>query len=331
MDAQTLASILAALATTFPDFVVYTTIDTDIVVIARKGGPPGPFQAEALQHAALAPLLQRLRLDPEVVRRRTIAKWGTLGPYFTGAYAMPANSDFFPVVEHRAARTRFTRDRVSDLVSLLGSPVPMLEMLDHGIAPPLARHGAALVTVPERAGAAAWTAYDIVMHADAPSAATFVEPIELSAQLVRVWASQCKSELGFTQVFSHMLAVAESVNPNLHPQAAGALWRRIADSACARALNPADRLWIELFAAVGARDAARMSEIGARVLDTQRDARGPAAEYAFMAAVTGSLKAGDVARARQLLAEGARSWLRPGEHVNEMSYLFNLARAAKPQ
>ena len=61
-----------------------------------------------------------------------------------------------------------------------------------------------------------------------------------------------------------------------------------------------------------------------------RDARGPAAEYAFMAAVTGNLRTGDVARARELLAEGTRSWLRPGEHVNEMGYLFNLARTRTP-
>ena len=43
MDAQTLASILAAVSKTFPDFVIYTSIDADIMLIARKGGPPGPF------------------------------------------------------------------------------------------------------------------------------------------------------------------------------------------------------------------------------------------------------------------------------------------------
>jgi hypothetical protein len=41
MDAPTLASILAAVSEDLPDFVVYTTIDTDIVLIARKGGRRG--------------------------------------------------------------------------------------------------------------------------------------------------------------------------------------------------------------------------------------------------------------------------------------------------
>jgi predicted membrane-bound spermidine synthase len=325
MDAPTLASILAAVSETFPEFVVYTTIDTDIVLIARKGGPPGPFQAEALADPALKPLLERLRLtDAETVRRRTVASWKTLAPYFGGSYAMPANSDYFPVVEHRASRTRFTRERVADLVNLVDAPVPMLEMLDHGMPPPLARREVSRVSVPESATAAAWGAYDIVML-PVPAKATYTQPLELSAQLARVWTTQCRTALGFEQAFSHLLAMAETVNPHLHPQAVAPLWRRIGESECARSLEPAERVWIDLFAAVGARDAERMAELGVKALEAQRDARGPAAEYAFMAAVTAAIKKGDQALARRLLEQGARAWLRPGERRNEMGYLFNLA------
>lgn len=330
MDSATLGSILKAVSKTFPEFVIYTTIDTDIVLIARKGGPPGSFRGEVLEHPGLRPLLERLKLtDAEVIRRRSVGNWRTLAPYFDGSYGMAPNSDFFPIVDHRASRTRFTRDRVNDLVDLLGAPVPMLEMLDHGVLPPPTRRDSARVTVPEAAGAAGWIAHDIVQSANPVVTATYNESLELSAQLVRVWIGQCK-ELTFPQVFPHLLAVAETVNPNLHPQPAGALWRRVGDSACARALDPADRLWIDLFAAVAARDAAKMFELGTQALGTQQNARGPAAEYAFMAAVTGALKQGDRARALQLLDEGTRSWLRPGQRRSEMGYLFNLANAKRP-
>jgi predicted membrane-bound spermidine synthase len=312
MDGATLASI-------------YTTIDTDIVLIARKGGPPGPFRAEALDSPALRPLLERLRLtDVETVRRRTVGGWKTLAPYFAGRYAMPANSDYYPVVEHRASRTRFTRDRVSDLVDLVDAPIPMLEMLDHGMPPPLARRDVARVSVPESATAAAWNAYDIVMQ-PTPGKATYTQSLELSAQLVRVWSTQCRTALSFEQAFSHLLAVAEVVNPHLHPQAVAPLWKRVGDTECARSLEPAQRVWIDLFAAVGARDARRMAELGIRALETQHDARGPAGEYAFMAAVTGALGIGDRVLAKKLFDLGARSWLRPGERGHEIGYLFNLA------
>jgi spermidine synthase len=327
MDAQTLASILAAVAHTFPEFAIYTTIDTDIVLIARKGGPAGSFRPEVLGNAKVAPLAARLKLDsPEAVARRLVGHWTTLRPYFEGSYGMPANSDYFPVVDNRASRTRFTREKVTDLVELLGSPIPLLEMLDHGVVPARERRNASRVTVPEGNTAAAWAMHDIIMR-QASSTSTFSEAHEVSAQLVRQWAAQCRPELTFMQAFPHMLVVAETINTGLHPDVSGAVWRRLAESACGRSLEPQDRLWLELFAAVSARDAAAMADKGARVLDLQRNARGPAAEYAFMAAVTAALRQGDAARARALLEEGTRTWLRPGERRSEMGYLFNLANS----
>ena len=327
MDAATLASILRAVSRTFPDFAIYTTIDTDIVLIARKGGPAGSFDPEVLGYERLAPSVKRLRLDsPDAVARRLVGHWRTLGPYFEGSYGMPPNSDYFPVVENRASRSRYTRDKVTDLVDLLAAPVPMLEMLDHGIAPAPQRRESSRVTVPEGNTAAAWVVHDIIMR-EGPSTATFTEGFEVSAQMVRQWAADCRQELRFAQVFGHLLTVAETVNPGLHPRVAGALWRKLADSPCGRALDPLDRVWLELFAAVAARDPAAMADKAMRALDGQRNQRGPAGEYAFMAAVTAALKLGDAAGARALLEEGTRTWLRPGVRRNEMAYLYNLAVA----
>jgi hypothetical protein len=181
------------------------------------------------------------------------------------------------------------------------------------------------VTVPEGATSAAWTAYDILMQPEPPPSVTFTEPLEISAQLVRQWAVHCRSGLGFSQVFGHALAVAETLNPHLHPSIAAAPWRLIGDSPCARALAPDERLWLDLFGAVAARDAARMTALGIRALQAQPNARGPATEYAFMAAVSGAIHVGDIATAKRLLSEGTKKWLRPGQRGVEMSYLFNLA------
>jgi hypothetical protein len=329
MDGPTLASILEALSNTFPEFAIYTTIDSDIVVIARKGGAPGAFNPEVLAFPKLAPLVARLKLDgSDAVARRLVGHWTTLGPFFEGSYAVAANSDYFPIVDSRASRTRFTREKVTDLLDLLTAGVPMLEMLDHGVLPPRERRASSRVTAPEGTTAAAWIVHDIILRPGASKAA-FTEPHEMSAQMVRQWAASCHPELSFAQVFPHLLAVAETVNPGLHPEVSGALWKRLADSSCARALDPLDRVWLDLFAAVSARDAPAMAEHAGRVLEGQRNARGPAAEYGFMAAVTAALKMRDKQRARWLLEEGARSWLRPGERSSELHYLFHLARTAR--
>jgi len=325
MDAPTLASILKAVSKTFPQFVVYSSIDTDIVLIARKGGPPGPFHGEVLGFPRLQPMLAKLKLtEPDVVRRRAIAHWSTLEPYFS-SFGVAANSDYFPIVDQRASKTRFTRDRVTDLVDLQSAPVPILEMLDHGIVPPAVRRDVARVTVPEAAAAAAWVAHDLVMQPGPPASAMLSDPLEVSARLVRLWTTQCRSEMGFVHVFGHLLALAEAVNPNLHPDVAGALWRRVGDSPCAKALPAQERQWIELFAAVAARDADRMAAIAARILEAERHARGPAGEYALIAAVTAAIRRGDLAGANELLSQGTKSWLRPGQRASEMGYLYNLA------
>ena len=131
------------------------------------------------------------------------------------------------------------------------------------------------------------------------------------------------------QAFGHLLAVAETVNTGLHPRVAGELWQRLGESPCARALPAGDRVWLELFAAVGARDAARMSDAAGRALESQRNAKGPATEYAFMAAVTAAVRQGDRARAMALLEEGQRSWLRAGSRRVELAYLYNLTAAMR--
>ena len=48
-------------------------------------------------------------------------------------------------------------------------------------------------------------------------------------------------------------------------------------------------------------------------------------EYAFTATLTGLLCVGDVERARALLAEGPKAWLRPGSAGTELAYLHAIA------
>jgi spermidine synthase len=330
MDSATLASILLAVSKTFPEFMVYSSIDMDIVLIARKGGAPGPFRADALSFPALQPMLQRLKLgEADVVRRRAVGHWSTLGPYFT-RFGVAPNSDYFPVVDHRASKTRFTRDRVVDMVQLQTSEVPLLEMLDHGQAPPAARHDVAQVTIPETAAASAWNAYELVVNAGAVEVPITAGSLQASAHLARSWSTGCGPELEFGQVLPHLVAMAAAMNPYLHPRQATQVWDRLSGSRCARAMGPAERNWLELFSAVAARDADRMAKAGALALQAHGDSRGPAAEYAFVAAVTAAVCRRDPARAMALLEEGTRKWLRPKESRADLSYLFAMASNKVP-
>ena len=90
---------------TLADRIFSRRLATDIVLIARKGGPAGAFDTKVLEHPKLAPLVARLKLDtPGAVTRRVVGHWATLGPYFEGSYGMPANSDYYPVLDLNAAK-----------------------------------------------------------------------------------------------------------------------------------------------------------------------------------------------------------------------------------
>src|SRR5262249_44352312 len=136
MDDATIATIFEAVSRTFPDFVVYTSIDADVVLIARKGGPVGRFDERVMQFPGIKPVAARLGLDqPGAVLRRPMGSANAVLALFRSGKASVANSDFYPIVDQRASKTRFTQANVKNLMELQGSPLPLLEMLDGSLHP----------------------------------------------------------------------------------------------------------------------------------------------------------------------------------------------------
>jgi predicted membrane-bound spermidine synthase len=328
MDSTTLASIFAAVSKTFPEFVVYSTIDADIVLIARKGGPPGELDPSVLKIAGLQPILRRLKMvDPDVVLRRKVASSQMLMPMFA-RFLAPTNSDYFPFVEQRASKTRFTQARVAELSELSGAPIPMLEMLGGAPQPSAQRHDVIPATLLDVAVNEAWTVRDGILGGRAglpPS--VIVEPRELSARLVLQWADGCSPTLTFDQILPAMVSVAETTVPFLNPQVGTAVWKRLRDTRCGRAVNQQQARWLDLFEAASRRDSAVMAETGMEILRGTRGLRNPASEFVFLATATALVCRGDHAHARALL-ETSHEWMRPSVRATELHLLRSLSRSA---
>ena len=92
------------------------------------------------------------------------------------------------------------------------------------------------------------------------------------------------------------------MNPYLPPEEAAAVWSRFQSSACYGTLRDFQRRWIDLYGAVGARDAKRMAALASELLATQEVGR-EAREYLVVAGMAGYLAAGQPGEARAL-------WLR---------------------
>lgn len=324
MDEATLASIFGALAKTFPDFAVYSTIDSDIVVIARKGGAPGRFDAKVLQWPAVKAFGERLKIgDIDAIDRRLLGSAATVRAVFK-AYGAPANSDYFPIVDLQSARTRFIQARVTALTDLQMSHLPLLEMLDGSFRPSRKRPETYAWALTDAAAMAAWSLRDSSLGAhNAGSSTEFSDNHHVAAQLVELWSSGCPASFGFDKVLPHLVSVA-GANAHLPKGVAVEMWKRLGASACAKRLSSADYAWFDLFAAVAARDPDNMSAVGATLLEANRGTHSAATEYAFLATVAGHVCRGRAAPAEQLFELAAREWIRPGQHVLQLRYLYSL-------
>ena len=328
MDMQTLASILAAVSKTFPEFAIYSSIDSDIILIARKGGGPGRFDDSVLQYPALKPLLAKLKLEePALIHRRVVAHWSAIKP-FVATYGFTPNSDYFPLVDQRASKTRFTQVRADELTQLQATALPLLELFEPSLRPRPGRYVTLPVTYVDHAITDAWLVHDLILGTGKASSPSLTAGSEMPSRFIREWAMDCPADVPFERVLPILSVIAERLNPRVPPEDALAVWKWLGTSKCGRTLTVEQRQWIELFAAVAARDAQHMAVTGTAILDRTRGTRDESTEYAVMASAAGLLCEGEKDRAQAVLDAAYRNWIRSGDRQIEMRYLR--AQAAQP-
>ncbi|MGW8271141.1 MAG: hypothetical protein ACWGNS_11850 [Burkholderiales bacterium] len=232
---------------------------------------------------------------------RYLGSRATLEPLFT-SYAMPANSDYYPILDLNAAEQRFMDRSASSVVGMLNEGVPILELLEPG------RSGRPVN--PLYQGAETFERIDNVRRAHyalgfllGPKipAPEHIDPaFQKDLELVQLRLLGCHAPRTLDVWLHALLRVARAVNPFVDPDQAAALWSRIRLQPCFESLYPFQQQWIALFEAVGARDAGRMAEVATQLLETQPSLRAEARVYLIDAATSGALALGERERAAEL-------------------------------
>src|SRR5205823_6796069 len=129
IDVPLVVSVLQAIEANFADYVVYASGDFDLLIAASNGRKFGTPDAEVLQNPLLASALGRIGVfgvqDLEVRRIGDRKSWQGL----SAAVPVPMNSDYFPVLDQNAARTRFLGISALPLPVFTSAYFPVLEML----------------------------------------------------------------------------------------------------------------------------------------------------------------------------------------------------------
>ena len=327
MDAPTLASILEAVAKTFPDFVIYSSNESDLVLIARKGRAPSAPDLQLLDWPAMRSVVDRLKLgDPVVLQRRSFGSSASVLALFR-AMGVPANSDYHPLVEQRTSRTRFTKESVTELLEMQASDMPLLEMFDGTLRAGDHPVKSLATTVPERAALDAWGFRELLMKPGfvPPGPLPASDSREHAAKRIAEWTATCPANQPFDRLLPSIVEMARVINPNVDRKSASDVWRMMLDSRCGHRLTPEERHWLELLAAVAARDADGMSRVGIEVLDASRGRRDAVTQYAFEATATGLVCRHEFAQANKLFELGTHDWLPEGKAPISLRYLYALA------
>jgi spermidine synthase len=302
IDASMLASVMGALGAEFPYYAIYAPSDHDVLIVASDAPVPRAPQAAIFEQPGLAKELWTVDvLSIGDLDARYLGNRATLEPLFA-SYGMPANSDYRPILDLNAAKQRFMERTATGVVGLLNEGVPILELLEPGrsLRPidPLFKGAQAFERI-ENARLARY-ALDFLLGPRVPAPEGIASGLQKDLEIVQLRLLDCRTPRTLDVWLNALLRVARQVNPYVSAGEADALWSKIRALPCFATLYEFQRQWIELFAAVGGRDAARMAAVGETLLRTQPSLSSDAREYLLQATMSGALVAGERARAAAL-------------------------------
>lgn len=316
-------SVLKALAPNFEDYAIYNSNDTDVLIIASPhrmlpepdfgGVISGPLRKE-LAHVGLA--------TPDDFRVRQTASPELVEALFPD-YGVPANSDFFPFLDLNAGAARFRGEVALLMQSWSVAAVPLLEMLNvTSVTPSQVTRDPHFQRA--RVSGIAADIHTIMSSPDSDRELNLGMKSAITA--LGVPSTECREgQFDRTWLYTWHTLAAPAL-PNLSPEDAVNLLETAAPEECVALSPPHARRWLELYRAIGARDAGSMVT-AAEALLAETEAGGlDRVNYVLAAGLLGSVALGDREKAQGLWeAHGPR--LAEASITPEIRLLERLSRS----
>ncbi len=307
IDLPLVMSVFKALSPHFEDYEVYAANGGDLVIIARPQGRIPELDPAIFDEPALAELLKRIDIDSiGELEVRWLANKQVLMPLIE-SYAIQANSDYYPVLDLGAAKTRFLELDATLLQTPDFSRLAGLRLLGRHSQRP---HGPVTVNrdVPATLfWALGQTLYDYryTQRWNWDDSVFQLPPqIREYAELGRLALNQCGAMLPIGRWLDGMYNnTAKRMIPYLDTAQGERLLRGLNTSMCQTRLKPLQNHFVELLIAITLKDAAAMSE-SARVLLNEAHFKDPDfVEYLVSAGMQGDLLQKNPEAARELLRQ----------------------------
>jgi spermidine synthase len=286
-------SVLKALSPHFGDYAVFSTDDTNIVIVARKSGALGAMDFDRVFSGSLGEDLSHVGLNSEhdFMVRRLGGKFLVEG-YFN-QIPVPANSDYYPFLDLNAPRAHFKKELSTFLQSWGLSGLPVLEMIEREPLDPAKvttnKHNKRIVNF-----AIASYVYERINFGSSKRAKGLPLPVDLSevADTLANMATDCAMQENENVWLLLFYDVAFFALPNLNPGQAQALVTAALPDRCLESSSPKIRQLRRFYLAVAGRDALAMHEQGEQLLASEFDFDRSLRDYIMAATLLGYVSSG---------------------------------------
>jgi len=299
INVDLVVSVLKAVSANFPDYAVYAAHSGDMLIVAKKNGLLPEPDYSVMKIPALAADLRRIHIESgQDISIRKIGSKKFLAN-FIASYPIRANSDYYPVLDQNAARSRFLGESTHLLTNFSNFPVPAQEMLDRPTVQrdrtniSLARY---YEKTQEFITATELRDYFLLGEFNTPYTQTDLKQKALLLRQVCGGKTTINQEERLGIVFNLTVAMT----PYLTPSEMNPFWNALQSGACATLVSPWEQQWYSLFKSVGNRDSARMLDGARTLLAAGSDLSPIARKYLLATGMVGALAQGNKAEANQL-------------------------------
>ena len=273
LDMSLVASVMKALSQNFEDYRIYFSIEPDIIIVAKKRGQLGELNQALFEVPELKAHLHRIGIFnlSDLELRQTGDKY-LLDPLFK-TYPTQANSDYFPVLDLGAVRTRYLQSSATNLHHPINIALPLVEtlLLQTPRLTPLMASSTPLYFRGDMAYQAlqVYHYFESLGVGQSPNIELMNETILKTVREVRQRHDQChtneleKAWLPYLHVFMKMTI------PYLNQREMEVIWQDLDESPCLNQSTDKVRHWINLYKSASRRDFVQMAESSLALLPAE--------------------------------------------------------------
>ena len=313
IEPDQVAAIIRALAKHFPNYEIYAADRGNLLLVASQSNAPLELSAKIFEMPALKADLFRLAIGHlgDLVPRR-VAGSRIFGPWLMDGMV---NSDFYPVVDLFAARSRFMGSTASGLIQPRGDNIPVLELLENRIwdtpLPPTPMRKGAWGYLHEYALAGEEIVDYLLAVPGSEQRYDWLDSTNAAQlHLVKGMLFRCEAfsegEMLSEALRDELVGVANRILGAMSSQRQKRLWDAALASPCVTRMSAIDRNWLRLIERTGARDAAAMAKLGSQMIADKTATTERQWGYLVTATAAAQLATGDRMAARRTIDD---NWL----------------------